>query len=275
MDRRVKPADYGKSAEAPRLRQPQMPEAKGLELPLLEIRDLKKSFGGIKAVDGCSFDVAENTITGLIGPNGAGKTTVFNMINGLHMPDSGAIRFKGRNIEKLEPHQITQRGISRTFQISRQLNELTVLENLVVQSPSSGLADLFKQSILGEERERGMELLGFVGIAELAGQPAAKLSYGQKKLMDLAAALMAKPSIILLDEPAGGINPALLDVIIDRVQKLREQGMTFLIVEHNMDVVMSICDPVVVMAYGKVLAAGSPTDIQANDNVLEAYLGVG
>jgi branched-chain amino acid transport system ATP-binding protein len=244
-------------------------------LALLEVRDLAKSFGGIKAVDGCSFDVSENTITALIGPNGAGKTTVFNLINGLHMADSGTIRFKGRNVEKLQPHQITQRGLSRTFQISRQLNELTVLENLVVQSPSSGLADLFKQSILGEERNRGMELLEFVGIAELANQPAAKLSYGQKKLMDLAAALMAKPSIILLDEPAGGINPALLDVIIDRVHRLREQGMTFLIVEHNMDVVMNICDPVVVMAYGKVLAEGSPADIQSNDAVLEAYLGVG
>jgi branched-chain amino acid transport system ATP-binding protein len=247
----------------------------GAELALLEVRDLAKSFGGIKAVDGCSFDVEENTITALIGPNGAGKTTVFNLINGLHMADSGAIRFKGRNVEKLQPHQITRRGISRTFQISRQLNELTVLENLVVQSPSSGLMDLFKQSILGEERDRGMELLEFVGIAELANQPAAKLSYGQKKLMDLAAALMAKPSIILLDEPAGGINPALLDVIIDRVHRLREQGMTFLIVEHNMDVVMNICDPVVVMAYGKVLAEGSPADIQSNDAVLEAYLGVG
>jgi len=244
-------------------------------LALLEVRDLAKSFGGIQAVDGCSFDVEENTITALIGPNGAGKTTVFNLINGLHMADSGAIRFKGRNVEKLQPHQITRRGISRTFQISRQLNELTVLENLVVQSPSSGLMDLFKQSILGEERDRGMELLEFVGIAELANQPAAKLSYGQKKLMDLAAALMAKPSIILLDEPAGGINPALLDVIIDRVHRLREQGMTFLIVEHNMDVVMNICDPVVVMAYGKVLAEGSPADIQSNDAVLEAYLGVG
>jgi branched-chain amino acid transport system ATP-binding protein len=247
----------------------------GAELALLEVRDLAKSFGGIQAVDGCSFDVEENTITALIGPNGAGKTTVFNLINGLHMADSGAIRFKGRNVEKLQPHQITRRGISRTFQISRQLNELTVLENLVVQSPSSGLMDLFKQSILGEERDRGMELLEFVGIAELANQPAAKLSYGQKKLMDLAAALMAKPSIILLDEPAGGINPALLDVIIDRVHRLREQGMTFLIVEHNMDVVMNICDPVVVMAYGKVLAEGSPADIQSNDAVLEAYLGVG
>ena len=244
-------------------------------MALLEVRDLAKSFGGIQAVDGCSFDVEENTITALIGPNGAGKTTVFNLINGLHMADSGAIRFKGRNVEKLQPHQITRRGISRTFQISRQLNELTVLENLVVQSPSSGLMDLFKQSILGEERDRGMELLEFVGIAELANQPAAKLSYGQKKLMDLAAALMAKPSIILLDEPAGGINPALLDVIIDRVHRLREQGMTFLIVEHNMDVVMNICDPVVVMAYGKVLAEGSPADIQSNDAVLEAYLGVG
>jgi branched-chain amino acid transport system ATP-binding protein len=243
-------------------------------MALLEIRDLAKSFGGIKAVDGCSFDVEQNTITALIGPNGAGKTTVFNLINGLHMADSGAIRFKGRNIEKLQPHQITRRGLSRTFQISRQLNDLTVLENLVVQSPSSGLMDLFKQSILGEERERGMELLEFVGIAELANQPAAKLSYGQKKLMDLAAALMAKPSIILLDEPAGGINPALLDVIIDRVHRLREQGMTFLIVEHNMDVVMNICDPVVVMAYGKVLAEGPPADVQANDAVLEAYLGV-
>jgi branched-chain amino acid transport system ATP-binding protein len=244
-------------------------------MALLEIHDLAKSFGGIHAVDGCTFDVEENSITALIGPNGAGKTTVFNIINGLHTPDSGTIRFKGRNIEKLQPHQITRQGISRTFQISRQLNELTVLENLVVQSPAAKFWDLFKDSIHGDERDRGMELLEFVGIAELADQPAAKLSYGQKKLMDLAAALMANPSIILLDEPAGGINPALLDLIIDRVQTLRQQGVTFLIVEHNMDVVMNICDPVVVMAYGKVLAQGSPDDIQANDAVLEAYLGVG
>jgi branched-chain amino acid transport system ATP-binding protein len=244
-------------------------------MALLEVRNLAKSFGGIHAVDGCTFDVEEHSITALIGPNGAGKTTVFNIINGLHAPDSGTIRFKGKNIEKLQPHQITRRGISRTFQISRQLNELTVLENLVVQSPAAKFWDLFKDSIHGDERDRGMELLEFVGIAELAEQPAAKLSYGQKKLMDLAAALMANPSIILLDEPAGGINPALLDLIIDRVQTLRQQGVTFLIVEHNMDVVMNICDPVVVMAYGKVLAQGSPAEVQANDEVLEAYLGVG
>ncbi|MCR4283362.1 MAG: ABC transporter ATP-binding protein [Bauldia sp.] len=244
-------------------------------MPLLEVRDLRKSFGGIQAVDGCSFTVEEHSITALIGPNGAGKTTVFNMINGLHKPDAGAIVFEGRNIDGLQPHQITRRGISRTFQISRQLSDMTVLENVVVQSPSGGFLDLFKQSILTHERERGMDLLAFVGIAELAEQPAAKLSYGQKKLMDLAAGLMANPRLMLLDEPAGGINPALLDVIIDRVQRLRAQGVTFLIVEHNMDVVMNICDPVVVMAYGRVLAQGSPDTIQRDQGVLEAYLGVG
>jgi len=244
-----------------------------MKLPLLEVRDTAKSFGGIKAVDACSFSVEEGSITALIGPNGAGKTTMFNMINGLHRCDSGAIVFRGENIERLQPHQITRRGISRTFQISRQLGDLTVLENVVVQSPARGFAGLLKQSILGAEREHAMELLEFVGIADLADELAAKLSYGQKKLMDLAAGMMARPSLFLLDEPAGGINPALLETIIDRVLKLREQGITFLIVEHNMDMVMNVCDPVVVMAYGKVLAEGPPDAIQSNDDVLEAYLG--
>jgi len=244
-------------------------------LSLLEIRDVSKSFGGVKAVDGCSFAVEAGTITALIGPNGAGKTTMFNMINGLHRADAGAIVFEDRNIERLQPHSITGRGISRTFQISRQLSDLTVLENLVLQAPRAGLRDLVKAGVPRHERARAMELLEFVGIAELANLPAGKLSYGQKKLMDLAAGLMANPRLFLLDEPAGGINPALLDVIVDRVQKLKAQGVTFLIVEHNMDVVMNVCDPVVVMAYGKLLAVGSPAAIQANDAVLEAYLGVG
>jgi branched-chain amino acid transport system ATP-binding protein len=242
-------------------------------LPLLEIQDVRKSFGGIQAVAGCSFAVEANSITALIGPNGAGKTTMFNMINGLYRADGGAIRFKNERIDRLQPHQITRRGISRTFQISRQLSELTVLENLVVQSRRGGFLDLLKSSILSDERERALELLSFVGIAELADKPAAGLSYGQKKLMDLAAGLMADPELMLLDEPAGGINPALLDVIIDRVQRLRQMGVTFLIVEHNMEVVMNVCDPVVVMAYGTVLAQGSPASIQSNDAVLEAYLG--
>jgi len=243
-------------------------------LPLLEVRDAAKSFGGIKAVDGCSFCVEEGTITALIGPNGAGKTTMFNMINGLHRSDSGAIVFQGENIEHLQPHQITRRGISRTFQISRELSDMTVLENVVVQSPAKGLVGLLKQSILGEERERGMDLLEFVGIADLADEPAAKLSYGQKKLMDLAAGMMMHPRLFLLDEPAGGINPTLLDVIIDRVERMREQGVTFLIIEHNMDMVMNVCDPVIVMAYGKVLSEGPPDVIQRDEDVLEAYLGV-
>lgn len=243
-------------------------------MPLLEVRDAAKSFGGIKAVDGCSFCVEEGTITALIGPNGAGKTTMFNMINGLHRSDSGAIVFQGENIEHLQPHQITRRGISRTFQISRELSDMTVLENVVVQSPAKGLVGLLKQSILGEERERGMDLLEFVGIADLADEPAAKLSYGQKKLMDLAAGMMMHPRLFLLDEPAGGINPTLLDVIIDRVERMREQGVTFLIIEHNMDMVMNVCDPVIVMAYGKVLSEGPPDVIQSDKDVLEAYLGV-
>jgi branched-chain amino acid transport system ATP-binding protein len=244
-------------------------------LPLLEVREVRKAFGGVKAVDGCSFAVEPGSITALIGPNGAGKTTMFNMVNGLHRPTGGEILFEGERIETLKPHKITRKGIGRTFQISRQLSDLTVLENLVVQSPARGLRGLMSGGILKDERERAMELLEFVGIAELAELPAGKLSYGQKKLMDLAAGLMARPRLFLLDEPAGGINPALLDVIIDRVLKLREQGVTFLIVEHNMDMVMSVCDPVVVMAYGKVLAIGSPSEIQANDAVLEAYLGPG
>jgi branched-chain amino acid transport system ATP-binding protein len=244
-------------------------------LSLRQIHDVRKSFGGVKAVDGCSFRVETGTITALIGPNGAGKTTMFNMINGLHRADAGAIVFEDKSIERMQPHRITARGISRTFQISRQLSDLTVLENLVLQAPRSGIRDLFRHGLPVTECRRAMEFLDFVGIADLADLPAGKLSYGQKKLMDLAAGLMASPRLFLLDEPAGGINPALLDVIVDRVLALQKDGVTFLIVEHNMDVVMNVCDPVVVMAYGKVLAAGSPKEIQSDAAVLEAYLGIG
>jgi neutral amino acid transport system ATP-binding protein len=239
----------------------------------LEVRDLSKSFGGIRAVDGCSFAVEAGSITALIGPNGAGKTTVFNMISGLHRPDSGAILFEGARIDGLQPHQITRKGVARTFQISRDLAALSVLENVVVQSPAGGFRHLLRPSTSPEEQERALDLLSFVGIAELAREPAAKLSYGQKKLLELAGCLMANPRLVLLDEPAGGINPALLEVIVDRVRQLRAQGMTFLIVEHNMDVVMNLCDPVVVMAYGRFLAHGSPDAIQSDPAVLEAYLG--
>jgi branched-chain amino acid transport system ATP-binding protein len=242
-------------------------------MALLQTQALSKSFGGIKAVNECAFEVEEGSITALIGPNGAGKTTVFNLISGLLKPDAGIIRFNGDKINGLQPHQITRKGISRTFQISRDLMEMTLLENLIVQSPTSGFSDLFRGSMLHHEEEHAMELLEFVGISHLAGEKSKNLSYGQKKLMEFAATLMAKPKLIMLDEPAGGVNPALLDEIIDRILLLNNQGITFLIVEHNMDVVMNLCDPVIVMAYGTVLVHGTPQEIQNNEAVLEAYLG--
>ncbi|MEZ4659229.1 MAG: ABC transporter ATP-binding protein [Caldilineaceae bacterium] len=242
-------------------------------MPLLEVKHLTKSFGGLRAVDDCSFAVEEGAIAALIGPNGAGKTTAFNLISGVLTPDSGEVWFDGRRIDRLPPHKITRLGMNRTFQISRNLEEMTVLENLVVQSPVQGMRGLFGRSITPDERARAEELLEFVGIAHLTYEETRNLSYGQKKLMDFAAMLMSQPKLILLDEPAGGVNPALLETIVERIQELNAQGITFLIVEHNMDLVMGISDPVIVMAYGSVIAHGAPNAIQADPAVLEAYLG--
>jgi branched-chain amino acid transport system ATP-binding protein len=241
--------------------------------PLLKVIDLTKRFGGIKAVDGCNFDVFEGKVTGLIGPNGAGKTTVFNLISGLLGPDGGTILFNGEPLNGRKPHQITQRGISRTFQLTRELKEMTVLENMVVSSPTKGLLDLFKSSILEAERKKAMDLLEFVGIVPLAREKAKRLSFGQKKLLEFASVLMTDPKLVLLDEPAGGVNPKLLDTIMGHIESLNRKGVTFLIVEHNMDLVMSLCNPIVVMAHGKVLAQGSSEAVQNDARVLEAYLG--
>lgn len=242
-------------------------------MALLEVHGLKKAFGGLQAVDGCTFNVEQGSITALIGPNGAGKTTVLNLISGILKPDKGRIVFDGHTIQKRPPHQITHRGMNRTFQISLNLEDMTVLENMAVLSPVGGLRGLFKPDISKVERERALELLAFVGIAHLANEVTRNLSYGQKKLLDFASLLMADPKLILLDEPAGGVNPALLEKIIDRVRQLNDQGITFLIVEHNMEMVMSTCSQVVVMAYGTVIAEGTPQSIQNNQTVLEAYLG--
>ncbi len=242
-------------------------------MALLEVQALTKHFGGLKAVDGCSFTIEEGSITALIGPNGAGKTTVFNLISRLLKPDAGKIFFNGEQIDGLQPHQIIRKGISRSFQLTREFTEMTVLENLVVQAPTRGLMGLFKGSLLNHERDAAMSLLDFVGISHLADEKAGNLSHGQKRLMEFTAILMTEPRLVLLDEPAEGINPALMENIIERIQQLNKQGITFLIVEHNMDVVMNLCDPVVVMAYGKILAQGSPETIQNDKRVLEAYLG--
>jgi branched-chain amino acid transport system ATP-binding protein len=242
-------------------------------MALLETHGLVKDFGGLRALDGASFAVEEATITSLIGPNGAGKTTAFNLINGMMRPTAGRVVFDGDDITGQRPHRITRRGISRTFQVTRELGDLTVLENLVVQAPARGARALFGRSILQRERERALRLLEFVGIAPLASEEAKRLSYGQKKLMELAAVLMTEPRLILLDEPASGVNPALLERIIAHIRELNQGGLTFLIVEHNMDLVMQISDSVVVMAHGDVLLQGPPTTVQADDAVLDAYLG--
>lgn len=240
---------------------------------MLEVRDLRRDFGGVQAVRDGTFTVEPGTITGLIGPNGAGKTTVFNLITGLLTPTGGSIEFEGRDITGWRPHRVTRAGVGRTFQITRELAEMTLLENVVIQAPAAGLRGLIGRSILAEERSRAMDLLEFVGLAGLADEQARSLSYGQKKLLELAGVLMARPRLIMLDEPAGGVNPRLLEDIVDRIRKLNSEGVTFLIVEHNMDLIMSLSDSVVVMAHGEVLLQDSPEEVQVDDAVLDAYLG--
>ena len=241
-------------------------------MALLEVTDVTRRFGGITAVDRCSFAIREGSLTGLIGPNGAGKTTMFNLIAGALRPDSGEIRLAGRRLDRLRPHRIARLGLSRTFQLTRELADLTVLENVVVHAQVR-MIDLLRRSIGDAERARAIELLELVGLARLADQPAGALSYGQKKLLELAAALMPSPRLLLLDEPAAGVNPALLDAIVGYIERVHATGVTFLIVEHNMDLVMSLCDPIIVMAHGTVLAQGPRDQIQGDRRVLDAYLG--
>ena len=217
--------------------------------------------------------MTQGSITGLIGPNGAGKTTAFDIISGIVTPDEGSVQFDGRDVTGWMPHRVTRCGVSRTFQITRTLGDLTVLENMVVGSPTTGWRSLLGSSILQREEDRAMALLRFVGIDKLASTPAESLSYGQKKLLEFASVLMPEPKLIMLDEPAGGVNPALLDRIMDHIRELNASGITFLVVEHNMDVVMSLCDSIIVMAHGEVLTKGSPETIRADDIVLDAYLG--
>jgi len=195
------------------------------------------------------------------------------VISGVLAPDSGSVHFDGVDMTGWLPHRVTRKGLSRTFQITRALGDLTVLENMVVGSPTSGWRSLLGSRILQREEDRAMELLRFVGIDRLAHSPADSLSYGQKKLLEFASVLMPEPRMIMLDEPAGGVNPTLLERIMDHIRELNKTGITFLIVEHNMDVVMSLCSSIVVMAHGEILAEGTPEAIREDDTVLDAYLG--
>ncbi len=240
---------------------------------MLEVSNLNKSFGGIHAVADCSFAIEEGSITSLIGPNGAGKTTIFNLINNVIRPDSGSVTFEGRKITGKMPHKLTRLGISRTFQLTRTLGDMTVLENMVVGSSTGDVWNIFGSRMLDHEIVRALDLLEFVGIAEYAYTNAEALSYGQRKLLEFSAVLMSDPRIVLLDEPAGGINPVLLRRMVDRIRQLNSEGLTFFIVEHNMDLVMDLSDSVIVMAHGEVLLHGTPDEVRSDHRVLDAYLG--
>jgi branched-chain amino acid transport system ATP-binding protein len=239
----------------------------------LEVSGLNKSFGGIHAVKDCSFAVEDGSITSLIGPNGAGKTTTFNLINNVIRTDSGTVTFNGKNVTGKMPHKLTRLGIGRTFQITRTLGDMTVLENMVVGSSGSDIRSIFGSRMLDHEIERALELLEFVGIAEYAYTNAEALSYGQRKLLEFSAVLMSGPQIVLLDEPAGGVNPTLLKRMVARIRELNGNGLTFFIVEHNMDLVMDLSDSVIVMAHGEVMLHGTPDEVQSDHRVLDAYLG--
>jgi ABC-type branched-subunit amino acid transport system ATPase component/ABC-type branched-subunit amino acid transport system permease subunit len=240
---------------------------------LLEVRGLHKSFGGNHAVNDCSFTVPEGSITALIGPNGSGKTTVFNLISGTMTPDGGEIRLNDAPIEELSPWSRAHRGIGRTFQITRLFREMTVLENVVAPLRGFSVRQLGLGAVSGSEATRAEELLDFVGMSAYRDARAGVLSYGQQKLVELAQVLMLDPKLILLDEPAGGINPTLIERMGDLIRSLNANGATFLLVEHNMPFVVGLCDPIRVLARGAVIAEGSPEQIQKDPLVLDAYLG--
>ena len=249
--------------------------------PILAVNTVGKAFGGIHAVDGCSLSVLPNSITGLIGPNGAGKSTLFNIVAGLYRPDGGEIWFNGTRIDGLPPYEIVNLGLTKTWQIPHELRNLTVLENLVLAAKGNSGEHLFNlflhpSRVKRDEtqwRARAREVLKLTQLDGLANEHAMALSGGQKKLLEISRALMSDPRLVLLDEPVAGVNPALAARLMDLVEHLRQEGKTFFLIEHDMNVVMNRCDRVIVMHQGRTIAEGAPDAVKANPTVIESYLG--
>ena len=250
--------------------------------PLIDVRSVTKQFGKLVAVDRCSLSVEPGSITGLIGPNGAGKTTLFNMVAGTLIADTGTILFDGEDITRLAPHERFHLGLARTFQIAHEFSSMTVLENLMMVPPDQSGEELVAAWFLWGRvaREEAMvlkranEVVDFLGLTRVKNEKAGNLSGGQKKLLELGRTMMADARVVLLDEIAAGVNRTLLNDLVKNIERLnRELGTTFFVIEHDMDLIARLCDPVIVMASGTVMTSGSIQDIQSNEAVVEAYFG--
>lgn len=248
---------------------------------ILEARALSRNFGALRAVDAVDLDVGEGIITGLIGPNGAGKSTLFGLIAGESSPSAGAVRFAGHDITGQPPERIFRRGLARTFQIPRPFRRMTVLENVMCAAASQSgerfWNNWLRPALVAREerllRDRAHEVLDFTGLSHMRQAAAGTLSGGQQKLLELARVMMVEPKLILLDEPTAGVNPTLIETLIDKIVALNARGTSFLIVEHNMDVVMRICARIVVMAQGRKIFEGTAAEVMREQRVVDAYLG--